>query len=37
MTGEAFVRDGEAVAVGVGNGVFPADDVGSAIDVEMTG
>lgn len=37
MTGDAFVSEGEAVAVGVGKGVLPADDVGSAMDVDTTG
>ena len=36
-TGDAFVRDGEAVAVGVGRGVEDAEDVGSGTDVETTG
>lgn len=35
--GDALVRDGEAVAVGVGSGVEPAEDVGSAMDVDTTG
>ena len=37
MTGEAFVKDGEAVAMGVGSGVLPAEDVGNEIDVDTTG
>jgi len=36
-TGEAFVSEGDAVAVGVGTGVDPAEEVGRAIDVETTG
>jgi hypothetical protein len=36
-TGEAFVNEGDAVAVGVGTGVVPAEEVGSAIDVDTTG
>lgn len=37
MTGEALVKEGDAVAVGVGMGVVLAEVVGSAIDVETTG
>lgn len=37
MIGEALVREGDAVAVGVGTGVEFADDVGKAMDVETTG
>jgi hypothetical protein len=35
--GDALVREGDAVAVGVGNGVDEAEDVGNAIDVDTTG
>jgi len=35
--GDAFVKEGEAVAVGVGIGVVLADDAGRGIAVEMTG
>ena len=37
MTGEALVREGDAVAVGVGIGVEIEDDVGIDTDVETTG
>lgn len=37
MTGDAFVSDGDAVAVGVGKGVLPADEVGRGIEVETMG
>lgn len=37
MMGDAFVSDGEAVAVGVGSGVLPADDVGNEMEVDTTG
>ena len=36
-TGEAFLNEGDAVAVGVGTGVLPAEDVGSGTDVDTTG
>jgi len=36
-TGDAFINEGDAVAVGVGTGVAPADDVGRGIDVDTTG
>ena len=36
-TGEAFVSEGDAVAVGVGTGVELADEVGSEIAVDTTG
>ena len=37
ITGEAFIKEGDAVAVGVGRGVEVADEVGRAIDVVTTG
>ena len=36
-TGDAFVKEGDAVAVGVGTGVVLEEDVGKAIEVETTG
>ena len=36
-TGEAFVREGEAEAIGVGKGVLPAEDVGNEMEVDTTG
>lgn len=35
--GDAFVSEGDAVAVGVGIGVELADEVGRAMEVETTG
>lgn len=37
ITGEAFVSDGEAVAIGVGKGVLPAEDVCNEMEVDTTG
>jgi hypothetical protein len=37
MMGDALVSDGDAVAVGVGRGVLPADEVGRGIEVETMG
>ena len=37
IMGEAFVSEGEEVAIGVGKGVLPAEDVGNEMDVDMTG
>jgi hypothetical protein len=37
MMGDAFVREGDAVAVGVGSGVLLADDVGNEMDVDTMG
>lgn len=37
MMGDAFVSEGDAVAVGVGIGVLPAEEVGSEMDVDTIG
>jgi hypothetical protein len=36
-TGDAFVSEGDSLAVGVGAGVEPEDVVGSGTDVDTTG